>query len=277
MSGRPPSVDDVRLAPPVLDGNRERSVTRAFVSIANSLAEGHDLAELYLTLTTDCAHILGVSSAGLLLADRQGVLQVVAASSERTFDLEMFALVGGQGPCLDCYRTGTAVSVADLTAARSRWPQFVPVAVAAGFRSVHAVPMRLHDTTLGVLGLFGTRVGALGEEDLSLARALADVASVALVTGWAAQDKSVMADQLQAALESRIVLEQAKGVIAQVGNLAMDQAFAVLRRYSCDQRLRISDLAAALVSRQLPATLLLQHARAKGLPLNQGRGRDARG
>jgi GAF domain-containing protein len=244
---------------------RERSVTEAFVSIANSLAEGHELVELYLTLTADCARILDVASAGLLLADRQHVLQVVAASSERTFDLEMFALMGGQGPCLDCYRTGTAVSVPDLAAEQARWPKFAPVAVQAGFRSVHAVPMRLRDTTFGVLVLFGSRIGALSEDDLNLAQALAHVASIALVTGRAAEDKSALADQLQAALDSRVVLEQAKGVLAQYGNLTMDQAFAVLRRYSRDHNLRLAELAMALIARDIPPDLLLRHARAKGV------------
>jgi GAF domain-containing protein len=248
---------------------RERSVTEAFVSIVNSLAEGHEVVELYLTLTADCARILDVASAGLLLADRQAVLQVVAASSERTFDLEMFVLMGGQGPCLDCYRTGTAVSVPDLRVDQARWPTFGPVAVQAGFLSVHAVPMRLRETTLGVLALFGTRVGALGEEDLSLAQALAHVASIALVTGRAAEDKSALADQLQAALDSRVVLEQAKGVLAQYGNLPMEQAFAGLRRYSRDHNLRLAELAAALVAREMSPELLLRHARAKGLLPNE--------
>jgi hypothetical protein len=199
------------------------------------------------------------------------VLQVVAASSERTFDLELFILMGGQGPCLDCYRSGAPVSVPDLAAARARWPKFAPVAVEAGFLAVHAVPMRLRDTTLGVLGLFGTRTGALGAADLSLAQALADVASVALVTGRAAEDKSALADQLQAALDSRVVLEQAKGILAQFGTLAMEQAFAVLRRYSRDHNIRLSELAAGVVARQVPAELLLRHARAKGLLHNERR------
>ncbi len=238
-------------ARPRMDAGRELSVTTAFVDIANSLAVGYDVVDLYIGLTADCARILDIASAGLLLADRQGVLQVVGASTERTRDLELFVLQGAEGPCLDCYRTGVAVSVPDLAAAATRWPSFAPVAVAAGFASVHAVPMRLRDATIGVLGLFGTRVGALSEEDLSLARALADVASVALVTGRAAEDRTTLAEQLQAAMDSRVLIEQAKGLLAHAGGLEIDQAFAALRSYSRDHNLKLTDVAHALVSRQL--------------------------
>jgi transcriptional regulator with GAF, ATPase, and Fis domain len=245
------------ISAPRMDADRERSVTTAFVSIANNLATGHDLIELYIGLTADCARILDVASAALLLADRRGVLQVVAASAERTRDLELFMLGTGQGPCLDCYRTGTAVSVADLAAETARWPNFAPVAVEAGFASVHAVPMRLQDTRLGVLGLFGARAAALSGEDLSLAQALADVASVALVTGKAATDKTALAEQLQGALDSRVVLEQAKGILAQAGDLDTDAAFVLLRHYSRDNNVKLTELARTVASRELPPELIL--------------------
>ncbi|HEX3829336.1 MAG TPA: GAF and ANTAR domain-containing protein [Sporichthyaceae bacterium] len=226
-------------------------MTAAFVELANSLAEGHDVVELYISLTASCAAILDIASAGLLLADRHGTLQVAAASSEHTRNLELFLLQGVEGPSLDCYRTGVAVSVPDLAAAQDRWPDFAPVAVAAGFVSVHAVPMRLLQSTLGVLGLFGTRIAALSEEDLSLAQALADVASVALVSGRAAEDKTVLAQQLQAALDSRVVLEQAKGILAQGGGVEIEHAFAALRGYSRDHNLKLTAVAQAVVSRRL--------------------------
>lgn len=248
-----------------VNGTREHSVTAAFVSIANSLVDGYDLVDLYSGLTTDCARLLDVASAGLLLADARGVLHVVAASSEKTRNLELFQLQQEEGPCLDCFRGGLPVAVPDLAAEAARWPQFVEAATAAGFVSVHAMPMRLRDTVLGALGLFGTKRGPLNEDDLGLAQALAHVASVALVAGRAATDKTAINEQLQIALTSRVVLEQAKGLLAQLGNLDMDQSFAVLRRYARDHNQRLSDLAQEVVSRQQPARVLIEHARARGV------------
>jgi hypothetical protein len=212
------------------------------------------------SLTSECARLLDVASAGLLLADRTGVLHVLAASTEHTRQLELFQLQREEGPCLDCYRTGTAVLVADLTEAADRWPQFVAGARLAGFASVHALPMRLRENTLGTLGLFGTTIGALNSEDLVLGQALADVASVALIHDSASADLTIINQQLQNALTSRVVIEQAKGLLAQQGQLDMADAFAVLRRYSRDHNRRLTDVARDLISRSLPVQLLIEHA-----------------
>lgn len=244
---------------------RERNLTEAFVSIANSLVQGYDIVDLYSGLTRDCVRLLDISSAGLLLADRAGVLQVVGASSEAAHNLELFVLQSKEGPCLDCFVSDAPVSEGDLRRCASRWPQFVPAALAAGIESVHALPMRLQDTTLGVLGLFGGRAGVLHAEDLMLGQALAHVASIALVAERLSTDKSVINDQLQTALTSRVVLEQAKGILSQLGGIDMEHAFAALRRYSRDHNRRVSDIAEAIVSRALPPSLLIEHGRARGI------------
>lgn len=243
-----------------MTGTREAEVSQAFVTLASSLVNGYDVVDLLDELTADCARLLDVSSAGLLLADGRGVLHVMAASSEQTRQLEVFQLQRADGPCLDCYHDGAQVAVADLDAEIERWPQFVPAARAVGFRSVHALPMRLRDNVLGALGLFGTTVGALNDEDLSLGQALADVASVALVQDKAAADSTVVNEQLQTALTSRVVLEQAKGVLAQLGGLDMTHAFAVLRGYARDNSVRLTEVAQAVVDRSLPAQRLMEHA-----------------
>ena len=247
-----------------MNSDREQALTRAFVSVANSMVDGIDVVDLLSGLTNDCVDLLDIASAGLLLADERGVLHVLAASSERTRDLEIFQLQRDQGPCLDCFRTGGPVSVPDLTGAIARWPQFVPAAIDAGFASVHAVPMRLRDTILGALNLFGIQVGPLRPDDLVLGQALADVASIALVADKAASDKETINQQLQTALTSRIVIEQAKGILAQLGSLEMDMSFNVLRAYCRDHNLRLSDVARKVVSRELPASDLLEYARTKG-------------
>lgn len=252
--------------------DRERAVTEAFVSIANSLVDGYDLLDLYLGLTSDCARLLDIAETGLLLADSDGVLHVMAASSEGTLALELLQLQREQGPCLDCFRDGHVVLVPDLGAEVERWPEFVPAAQAAGFASVHALPMRLRDTLLGTLGLFGAKVGLLNKEDLALGQALAHVASVALVAERVSADGKALNAQLQSALTSRVTLEQAKGVLAQLGNLDVDQAFSVLRRYARDHNQRLADLAGLVVSRKLPAEQVLAHAASKGpLPTRAAR------
>jgi len=243
---------------------REDEIVAAFVSMAGSLAQGHDVDELLSQLAADCARLVDVNAAGLLLADARGALHVVAASSERVADLEAFQAQRAQGPCHTCYLDGRAVDVPDLAAAAARWPDFAAVAARAGIASVHAVPMRLRDDTVGALGLFGTTPGALEAADLRLAQALADVATISLVQDRAAADKDVVVEQLQHALDSRVVLEQAKGVLSYSGDLEMPAAYAALRTYARDHNIKLSELARALVNRALPASLVLEHARTRG-------------
>ena len=247
-----------------MTNDRERAVSTAFVALSSSLVDGGDIVDLLTELTSDCARLLDIASAGLLLADRRGALHVVAASSERTRNLELFQLQRDEGPCRDAFHEGVAVSVADLSQETARWPQFAEAADAAGFAAVHALPMRLHDTVLGALGLFSTSVGTPSEDDLSLAQAMAHVASVALVTDRVASDSSMVKEQLQSALSSRVLVEQAKGLLAQLGQVEMHEAFAILRRYARDKNLRLSDVARQLVARELGGRALLDHAVATG-------------
>ncbi|MDQ1725189.1 MAG: hypothetical protein QOG52_2217 [Frankiaceae bacterium] len=239
---------------------REREIIAAFVSLATSLADGDDVVELLTGLTTDCVRLLDVTAAGLLLADTNGVLHLVAASSEEATTLELFQLQRAEGPCLDCYHSGDAVSAPDLSDTTHRWPHFALAAERAGYASVHAVPLRLRDRVLGALNLFGAEAGPLGTADLELAQALAHVASVALVQEKAAADKDLIVSQLNTALTSRIVLEQAKGVLAHRGDLDMEEAFAVLRGYARDCNERLTDVAGAIVARTLSPNVILEHA-----------------
>ena len=244
---------------------RERDIIRAFVDLSNELVDGYDIVELLVRLTMNCAQLLDVASAGLLLADQRGILHLIAASSERTHDLEAFQLQRQEGPCLDCYHTGHPVIVANLAEEVPRWPQFTPAAQAHGFASVHAVPMRLRDTVLGTLGLFGDSPGRLEADDLALAQALVHVASVAIVNEKTAADRQIINAQLQHALISRIVLEQAKGVLAYVGTLDMNTAFTVLRRYARDHGEKLSDVASRIVTRELRSQEVIDHAKSAAI------------
>lgn len=239
---------------------RERDIVRAFVDLSTELVDDYDMLEMLAQLTTNCASLLDVASVGLLLADDRGVLHLAAASSERTQQLELFQLQRNEGPCLDCYRSGAAVSVPDMAAEQERWPQFSRAALGAGFKSVHAVPMRLRGRVLGALNLFREGVGVLEDSDLDLAQALAHVACVAIVNEKSASDHLTVNSQLQHALTSRIVLEQAKGVIAQSGGLEIDDAFKVLRRYARDNSRKLGDIAQEVVNRELRGETLLQHS-----------------
>lgn len=245
--------------------HRERDIVRAFVDLSTELVTDYDVLDMLSLLTTNCADLLDVASAGLLLADDRGVLHVAAASSERTQQLELFQLQRDEGPCLDCYSTGVAVSVPDMAAEQERWPQFSRAAVGAGFKSVHAVPMKLRGNVLGALNLFGERVGRLEGSDLELAQALAHVACVAIVNEKSAADHVTVTSQLQHALTSRIVLEQAKGIIANAGGLEIDDAFTVLRGYARDHGRKLSEIAQEVVNRELRGETLLQHSRSAGL------------
>ncbi len=245
--------------------NRERDVISAFVDLSNELVGDYDVVEVLSRLTANCAQMLDVASAGLLLADGQGVLHLVASSSERTSHLEILQLQREEGPCLDCYREGEPVVAPDLATIGERWPQFHEAAREMGFASVHALPMRLRDSVLGTLGLFGESSGRLAEDDLALAQALVHVASVAIVNEKAAADRATVNQQLQHALTSRIVVEQAKGVIAHTGGLDMEVAFAVLRRYARDHQRGLTDVAALVTRRELRGEVLITHARTVAL------------
>ena len=242
---------------------REDEVVEAFVSMAGSLVAGDDVTDLLNRLTTDCARLLDVQSAGLLLADRRGALHVLAASSHDAADLEAFQAQRSEGPCHDTYQGGHHVLVPDVAAAADRWPGFVPLALEHGVRSVHAVPLRLRDQVLGALGLFGATPGELNERDLRLAQALADVATISILQDRLAGDRDAVNEQLQTALETRVALEQAKGVLAQTGGLGMADAYGALVQYARDHNLKLAHVARGLVDRTVPPALVLDHVRSR--------------
>jgi hypothetical protein len=238
----------------------EIQLADVFVEMADTLVDDFDLIELLHVLTERCVQLLGVSAAGLLLTDERDTLQVVAASSERTRLLELFQLQTDQGPCVDCFRTGQPVSVTDLPRAAGRWPRFTAAAAEVGFAAVHALPMRLRTEVIGALNFFDVTPGPLSEGTLRVGQALADVATIGLLQQRAIHRHDVLTEQLQTALNSRILIEQAKGVLAERLHLDMADAFTLLRNGARSHNRRLSDLAQAVVdgSEQIPsATRLL--------------------
>ena len=226
---------------------REQALAETFVMLADTLVEDYDIVDLLDRLVGACLGLLGVTAAGLLLDDQKGNLAVVASSSEETRLLEIFQLQNNQGPCLDCVRNGSAVISTDLRADQARWPLFIPVAVAAGFKSVAALPLRLRDQTIGGLNLFDGDTDPVPVADQRIAQALADVATIGILQQRSAHRSTMLAEHLQRALNSRVIIEQAKGVLAERNAVDMNAAFEALRRYARNHNLKLTELALAVV------------------------------
>jgi transcriptional regulator with GAF, ATPase, and Fis domain len=225
----------------------EARLAATFVELADTLIDDFDVIEFLHMLTERCVELLESSAAGLMLADGFGELRVMASSTERTRLLELFELQNAAGPCLECYQTGTPVASADLDLDEERWPSFAVEAREAGFRAVQALPMRLRGNTIGALNLFGANVGVPSNRDLLVAQALADVATIGILQERLVHEAQTTTAQLQTALNSRIAIEQAKGVLAERATIDMDEAFRTLRAYSRSGHLRLSDVARGVV------------------------------
>lgn len=201
-------------------------VAEVFVEFADTLVEEFDVVEFLQMVTTRAAELVDSAAAGLLLADENGRLQFMAASDERTHLLELFQVQEVEGPCQDCFQEGRSVVNADLTTAGARWPQFAPPrALAAGFRSVHAFPLRLRQQVIGALNMFGTEEGTLDPADVLVIQALADIATIGLLQERAVREATILSEQLEGALQSRVSIEQAKGALAQIHGIGVDDAF----------------------------------------------------
>ncbi len=222
-------------------------LSETFVELTDTMVANFDVIDFLHVLTDRSVKLLDVSAAGLLLADPRGELRVVAASSETARLLELFQLQNDQGPCLDCFRTGEPVQAADLDAQAQRWPRFADAARLSGFAAVQALPMRLRDQVIGALNLFRASPGAFDPGDVRIGQALADVATISLLHERSLRHSDTLNEQLQAALNSRVVIEQAKGKLAERHGLDVAQAFGLLRDYARSNNLRLADVAQAFI------------------------------
>lgn len=219
----------------------------AFVELVDALVDDFDVVDMLTVLTTRCVELLDAAASGILLCDTDGTLRVAGASNEQANLLELLQLQNDEGPCLDSFRTGQVVSNWDLSAA-SPWPAFAAESVASGFRSVCAVPMQLREFTMGCLNLFIREPVALPDDDILLARALAQVAAIAIDQDQTTREFAMRETQLQHALQSRIVIEQAKGMIAEQSQVDMVTAFQRLRSYARDNNQRLTDVAKDVIA-----------------------------
>jgi GAF domain-containing protein len=218
-----------------------------FVDVADTLVTDFDVIDFLHTVAGHAAEITDTSAAGLMLSAPDGQLHYVGASNEEVGLLELFQVQNDEGPCLECFRTGQAVIVEDLSQEPTRWPVFAPRALAAGFRCVHAFPMRVRDRIIGALNVFGAEPGSLTLDEARVVQALADVATIALLQERAIHQAEVLTEQLSYALNSRVVIEQAKGAVARSFGVSVDEAFELIRGHARAERILLTDLAHRLV------------------------------
>jgi transcriptional regulator with GAF, ATPase, and Fis domain len=219
-----------------------------FVELADTMVADFDVIDFLHLLTDRSVVLLSASAAGVMLADPRGELRVAASSNEAAGLLELFQIQNDQGPCLDCFRTGRPVTAADLAGPGQRWPRFAAAATGSGFRAVEALPMRLRDQVIGALNLFRAAAGPFDPAELRIGQALADVATIGLLHERNVRRSETVAEQLQGALNSRVVIEQAKGKLAERRSINMDQAFVLLRDYARNSNQRLTDVARNFVT-----------------------------
>lgn len=243
--------------------SKDRAAREAFVQLADTLVADFDVIDFLTNLTHRAVDLLEVAASGLLLADHRGVLSTVAASTDHARLLELFQLQNAEGPCLEAFHDGEPVECPDLTTADDRWPTFAPAARDLGYVSVQAMPMRLRDQNVGAMSLFGTSPGPLHPDIAHLGQALADVATIGIVHERTLRRTELLADQLQSALDSRVLIEQAKGVLAERHQISVGEAFQVLKQFSRNNNIKLRDVAHDVVAKDADLTVFDSETRGK--------------
>jgi len=231
-------------------------LAQVFVELADTLVEEFDIVELLQVLTERCVELLEVDAAGLMLADQRGRVQLMASSVEEARSLELFELQVDEGPCLECFASGQAITNVSLVEARERWPIFTPEAVGAGFSATHALPMRLRSQVIGALNLFTHADVRLDDDDLAVGQALADVATIGLLHERSLREQTLLSEQLQGALQSRVLIEQAKGMVAALTGVTVAEAFVWLRSHARRNGVTLTSVASGVVDGSFDASVL---------------------
>jgi GAF domain-containing protein len=229
--------------------DREGAIIDAFVHLSDTLVEDYDVIEFLHFLSERCVELTDIDEVGVMIGALPGRLQAVAASTERSYLLELFEVQNEDGPCLDAFRGGITVTAEDLSDEPARWPIFTPRAIAAGFGSVHSVPMRLRNEVIGAVNLLCVEPGAMSSSDARLVRALSDIATVGILQQRTISEVEVVNSGLATALNSRVRIEQAKGVVAERAGTTVDEAFAMIRDHARSRQLRLTALCEDIVHR----------------------------
>lgn len=231
--------------------NGPKRLARVFVELADTLVDEFDVVDLLQMLTERCVELLAADASGLMLADQRGELRLMAVTAERARVLELFELQIDEGPCRDCFATGLAITNVDLTEAYQRWPVFTPAAVEAGFGATHALPMRLRGQVIGALNLFTDGVAPLDDDEIAVGQAMADVATIGLLHERTLHEQTVLSQQLQTALHSRVLIEQAKGVLAARAGITVSEAFTRMRTHARRNHVTLTAVASGVVDGSL--------------------------
>ncbi|MGK9148341.1 GAF and ANTAR domain-containing protein [Plantibacter flavus] len=232
-------------------GRRNAELLEVFATLADTLVDDYDVFELLQTLVESSVELLDVDAAGILLADAGGELELVASTSEAGRLVEVIQLSAEEGPCVDSYRLGVPVVVPDISAELSRWSRFGRLASSEGFNSVFAVPLRLRKVTIGTLNLFRSKPSRLDDYETRAAQAMADVATIGILHERTVRAGDATREQLELALQSRVTIEQAKGVIAFMASVSVEEAFDRLRKHARSTRRPLADVARDVVERRL--------------------------
>lgn len=230
---------------------QEERLVEAIVDVASTPGPGLDVAGLLHSLAATGVDLLDAHSAAVQVADENGALETLASCGEDPRYIELFADHSDDGPGADSYRKATVISAVDLDLEESRWPGYTAKARALGFRSVHGIPMRSRDHVVGGLSLLRTRAGPLVETELVVAQCIATVATLSVVQDRQQRSHERTRRQLEHALRSRIIIEQAKGFLAHDCGETTNQAFTRLRNYSRQRGLRISTVAEEVIAGRL--------------------------
>lgn len=235
----------------MIGSSKDGRVSAAFMTLATRMTSEYDVVELLHTLMGECVELLDVQAAGLLLADGDGRLELVASTSEAAAFVEIMQLNAGAGPCIESFETGEVISIPDVTDTAASWTQFRKAALREGYRSAHAVPLRVRSQTIGAMGLFRSAIGGLDRAEAAIAHALASIGSIGILQERVLRESALVTDQLQRALDSRVVIEQAKGVLAASADVDMEEAFRLLRDHARRNNLSLHAVARAIVDRSL--------------------------
>lgn len=222
-------------------------LARVLVELADTLVENFDVVEFLQMMGERSVELLGADAAGLMLADQGGELQLMSATVERARLLEVFALKIDEGPCRDCFTSGQAIANIELGEAQERWPRFTPAAVTAGFRSTHVLPLRLRGRVIGALNLLCDRHVRLSSDDIAVGQAMADVATIGLLRQQTSHEQVALTEQLQTALKSRVLVEQAKGALAASARITVDEAFNRMRSHARRNGVTLQAVAVAVM------------------------------
>ncbi|WP_299035823.1 GAF and ANTAR domain-containing protein [uncultured Pseudokineococcus sp.] len=228
-------------------------LAEVFVELADTLVDEFDVVDFLQVLTERAVELLGADAAGLMLADQRGGLRLMTSTTQRAGSLEAFEIQSSEGPCMDCFATGAPVVNVDLAGAGERWPAFTAAAAEQGYGAAHALPLRLRGHVVGAMNLFTDAAVRLGEEDVAVGQSMADIATIGLLQQRSLREQTVLSEQLQGALTSRVLVEQAKGVLAERAGVDVGEAFALMRSHARRRGTTLTSIATAVVEGSLDA------------------------